>query len=86
MLTPDELLTTTRAVRRRLDLDRPVARETVLECLALAQQAPTAGNREGWHFVIAEAPRVKAGLADLHRRSRATRPCAASRPRRAGAR
>jgi nitroreductase len=43
-LTLDELLTTTRAVRNRLDLSRPVEREVLLECLAIAQQAPTASN------------------------------------------
>jgi nitroreductase len=65
----EEVLTTTRAVRKRLDLSREVARETVLECLAIAQQAPSAGNREGWHFVVIDDPRLKAGLADLYRRS-----------------
>ena len=39
-LTPDELLSTTRAVRKRLDFERPVEREVLDECLALAQQAP----------------------------------------------
>ena len=40
----DRLLTTTRAVRRRLDLDRPVPREVILECLRIAIQAPSAGG------------------------------------------
>ena len=40
-LTPDELLSTTRAVRKRLDLERPVERGVLEECLRLAQQAPT---------------------------------------------
>ena len=48
----DALLTTTRAVRRRLDLDRPVPRELVLECVSIAQQAPTGGNSQGWGFVV----------------------------------
>lgn len=52
MLTPDELLTTTRAVRKRLDLTRPVEREVLDECLALALQAPTASNHQHWHFVV----------------------------------
>jgi nitroreductase len=43
-LTPDELLTTTRAVRKRLDFTRPVERAVLEECLAIAQQAPTASN------------------------------------------
>ena len=41
-LTPDELLSTTRAVRKRLDLTKPVPREVLEECFQLAQQAPTA--------------------------------------------
>jgi len=45
-LSPDELLTTTRAVRRRMDFDRPIADEVIRECLAVAQQAPTATNQQ----------------------------------------
>src|SRR6516162_897220 len=48
-LTPEELLTTTRVVRKRLDLRRPVEREVLEECLAVAVQAPTASNRQEWH-------------------------------------
>ena len=51
-LTPDQLLTTTRSVRRRLDLDRPVPLELVRECLEVAVQAPTGSNRQGWHWVV----------------------------------
>jgi nitroreductase len=51
-LTPDELLTTTRSVRRRLDLDRPVPLELVQECLEVALQAPTGSNRQGWHWLV----------------------------------
>ncbi|HEX3962085.1 MAG TPA: nitroreductase family protein [Trebonia sp.] len=51
-LTPDELLTTTRAVRRRLDLDRPVPRGLIEECLRIAQQAPAASNGQMAHFVV----------------------------------
>ena len=40
-LSLDELLSTTRCVRRRLELTRPVEREVLEECLLLAQQAPT---------------------------------------------
>jgi nitroreductase len=43
-LSPDELLTTTRSVRKRHDLDRPVPLELVRECLQIALQAPTGGN------------------------------------------
>ena len=48
-LTPDELLTTTRSVRKRLDLTRPVPLELVKECLEIALQAPNGGMRQGWH-------------------------------------
>ena len=53
-LTADELLTTTRSVRKRLDFDRPVERAVVEECLEIAFQAPTGGNRQGWHWVVVE--------------------------------
>jgi nitroreductase len=63
----DELLATTRAVRRRLDLDRPVEREVLLECIALAQQAPTGTNAQSWRWVVVTEPQTKAALADLYR-------------------
>lgn len=66
-MTPDELLTTTRAVRKRLDLTRPVPRELLLECVEIALQAPTGSNRQGWHFVFVSDPEKKAALADLYR-------------------
>jgi len=67
-LTPDELLSTTRAVRRRLDLTRPVEREVLEECLRLAQQAPTAGYREDWHFVVVTDRALRAALGELWRK------------------
>ena len=66
-LTPDALLSTTRAVRRRLDLERPVERKLIEECLRLAQQAPTGSYRQNWHFVIVTDPALRAGLAELWR-------------------
>jgi nitroreductase len=68
-LTPDELLTTTRAVRRRLDLTRPVEREVLEECLQIAQQAPTAGFAQNWHFVVVTDADKRAALGELWRRS-----------------
>ncbi len=47
-LSADEVLTTTRSVRKRLDFDRPVEREIVMECLDIALQAPTGSNSQGW--------------------------------------
>jgi nitroreductase len=67
-LTLDELLTTTRAVRKRLDLSRPVEREVILECLAIAQQAPTASNMQNWHFVVVTDPGKRAALAEIYRK------------------
>lgn len=67
-LTPDQLLTTTRAVRRRLDLTRPVEREVIEECLALAQQAPTVSNLQNVHFVVVTDPAKRAALAEVWRR------------------
>jgi len=71
-LGPDELLTTTRSVRKRLDLTRPVGREVVLECVAIAQQAPSASFEQGWHFLVVTDPPVRAALADLYRRAAAS--------------
>ncbi len=67
-LTPDELLSTTRAVRKRLDLERPVEREVLEECLQLAQQAPTASYSQNWHFVVVTDAGKRAALGELWRR------------------
>lgn len=68
-LTPDELLTTTRAVRRRLDLDRPVELGIVRECLEVALQAPSGSNAQGWHFVVVTDEVKREALADVYRRA-----------------
>ena len=70
-LTPDELLSTTRAGRKRLDLERPVEREVLEECLRLAQQAPTASYAQNWLFVVVTDAERRAALADLWRRGAA---------------
>lgn len=62
----DELLTTTRSVRRRLDLSRPVARELIEECLEVAVQAPTGSNLQGWHWVVVDDADKRRGLAELY--------------------
>jgi nitroreductase len=68
-LTPDELLSTTRAVRKRLDLTRPVPAEVLEECVRLAVQAPTSTNQQNWHFVIVTDEARRAALAELYLRS-----------------
>jgi nitroreductase len=65
-LTADELLSTTRAVRKRLDFERPVEREVIEECLALALQAPTASNMQHWHWVFVSDPEKKAAIAEVY--------------------
>ena len=66
--TVDHLLTTTRAVRKRLDFDRPVEPEVIEECLRLAIQAPTGGNSQGWRWIVVTDPDKRMALADAYRR------------------
>ncbi|WP_377851538.1 nitroreductase family protein [Allokutzneria oryzae] len=63
----DEVATTTRSVRRRLDLTRPVARGLVEECLRLALHAPNGANRQDWRFLVIDSPELKAGIAEHYR-------------------
>jgi nitroreductase len=65
----DQLLTTTRSVRKRLDFSRPVPREVVERCLEIALQAPTGSNAQGWHFYVVGDPAKKRGLAELYRKA-----------------
>jgi nitroreductase len=68
-LTPDELLTTTRSVRKRLDLTRPVPLEVVRECLTVALQAPSGSNRQSWHWVVVTDAEQRAALGALYQRA-----------------
>jgi nitroreductase len=68
-LPPDELLTTTRSVRKRLDLTRPVPLELVRECLEVALQAPTGGNQQGWHWVVITDPALRGAVGEYYKRS-----------------
>jgi nitroreductase len=68
-LSADQVLATTRAVRKRLDFDRPVPRELVVECAELAFQAPTGSNRQAWGFLFVEDAAKKKALADLYGRA-----------------
>jgi nitroreductase len=65
-LSADEVLTTTRSVRKRLDFERPVEREVLMECLEIALQAPTGSNRQGWQWVFVEEAASKRALADIY--------------------
>jgi nitroreductase len=65
--TVDHVLATTRAVRKRLDLTRPVDLATILECIDLAEQAPTGGNQANRRWLVVTDPSVRAAVADLYR-------------------
>ena len=62
----DHLLATTRAVRKRLDLERPVEPEIILDCLRLAVQSPTGSNSQGWHWMVVTDAEKRAQLKELY--------------------
>lgn len=68
-LDPDQLLTTTRSVRKRLDFDRPVPDSVLRECLEVAIQAPSGSNLQSWHWVVVTDAARKAELAEIYRRA-----------------
>ncbi|MEX2627173.1 MAG: nitroreductase family protein [Ilumatobacteraceae bacterium] len=68
-LSADDVLTTTRSVRKRLDFDTPVDRAVVDECLEIALQAPTGSNRQTWHWVFVTDDAQKRALADIYHRN-----------------
>jgi nitroreductase len=65
----DHLLTTTRAVRKRLDLTRPVPRDLIVDCIRIATQSPAGGNVQRWRWVVVDDPTLKHGLAELYRKA-----------------
>lgn len=65
-LSLDELLTTTRAVRKRLDLERPVPIEVIREALEIALQAPSGGNRQKWHWIVITDPEQRRIVANYY--------------------
>jgi nitroreductase len=69
LTTVDHLLTTTRSVRKRLDLTRPVPADIIDECIQLAIQAPSASNTQRWHFVVVTDPAKRAAVAAHYSRS-----------------
>lgn len=66
-LSVDEVLTTTRAVRKRLDVTRPVPREIIEECLEIALQAPNGSNRNTWRWIVVDDPALVARLAEEYK-------------------
>ena len=67
-LSADELLTTTRSVRKRLDFDRPVDRPTIQQCLEIALQAPNGSNMNSWKWVIVDDPKIIRQASTLYRK------------------
>src|SRR5256886_16882561 len=67
-LSAEEMLTTTRSVRKRLDFSRPVELEVIRECLELAVQAPTGANSQGWHFVVVTDQEQRKALGAIYRK------------------
>lgn len=65
----DHVLTTTRSVRKRLDLTRPVEPEIILECIEIALQAPTGSNAQGWHFMVVTDAEKRATIAEYYRQA-----------------
>ena len=65
----DRLLTTTRSVRKRLDVSRPVEPAVIARCIEIALQAPTGSNAQGWSFVVVTDAAKRKGLADLYKRA-----------------
>ena len=68
-LSNDDLLSTTRAVRKRLDFDRPVSESVIKECMELAVQAPTGSNAQGWQFVFVTDPEKRAKIGEIYRQA-----------------
>jgi nitroreductase len=66
-LSADEVLATTRAVRKRLDFDKPVEKQVIEECLELALQAPTGSNSQGWQWLFITDQAKKDALAEIYR-------------------
>jgi nitroreductase len=68
-LPADVVLTTTRAVRRKIDRTRPVPHDVIRDCLEIALQAPTGSNRQNWHFIVVTDAAKRAAIGDLYARA-----------------
>ncbi len=69
MLSADKVLTTTRAVRRRLDIERPVLRAVVLDCVRIATQAPAGVNRSPLRWLLVDDAAVVSQAGELYRQA-----------------
>jgi nitroreductase len=69
LATVDHLLTTTRSVRKRLDLTRPVEPEIIERCIEIATQAPSGSNRQSWHFMVVTDAAKRKAVAEYYRQS-----------------
>lgn len=65
-LSADQLLTTTRSVRKRLDFDRPVNRNVIQQCLEIAFQAPNGSNLNTWRWVVVDDPTIIGKVCELY--------------------
>jgi nitroreductase len=72
LASADALLSTTRAVRKRLDFTRPVPRQVILDCIRLAQQAPTASNSQTWRWIVVDDAETRRRIAELYREAAGT--------------
>jgi nitroreductase len=68
-LTADEVLTTTRAVRKRMDFDRPITMEIIKTCIEIGLQAPSGSNSQGWQFVVVTDKEKKEAIAQWYQKS-----------------
>jgi nitroreductase len=79
-LSPDELLTTTRMVRRRLDFERPVPRQLIEECIEIALQAPSGSFKQNWHWVVVGDPELRKRIGQIYSDSWASREASGTMP------
>ena len=71
-LSADEVLTTTRSVRKRLDLTRPVPKDVLIECIDIAHQSPTGSNSQRWRWMIVDDADKRRAIAEIYREPTST--------------
>ena len=65
-LSADDVLNTTRAVRKRLDFTRPVDDELIRECVATAMQAPSGWNSITMQFVVVKDEAKRRAIGEIY--------------------